>query len=525
MAAEIGSEHAEARASRSSASLRKRRPWRVDAVEADDGRCGRVAPLVQRAAARARENQTRTALRVSACPLARCSCVEDDRRPPRASRLRSRRSRATASLAPAPGEEALDAAPGRSARCRARLGAARESTASRSRERLAPGVPVIIRDGRSGAAPTRACKAARTSNVQVLPKPLAPELLEHALSSAPSARRPLRHPREPARRSRQVLADAEASASTAGFSAATTACPSPWPLETLERLDGAAERDVDPRQRRALDARAAERPARDRRRSTTSIVRRHPGGRDRAALPAADAGRARRGPLRPRLAALGRRELPAAAGRRRRASARRRARPNRRLRPQPPAVPPAGAERHVPRQSRQRGHAARRRPARSLGDAGTATSRSAASSTTSSARRMRSGRWAASSATSPPTGSCAAPTSRAPRRASARRSPAAPSRPDSSPSPARRLAERVLVDLRGRRRAPSPRTIVIPLAAVERRDDVRLELRRRRARAGEAAGERHREAARQRRGDQLLRARAGRRVLRARAATSPSVGR
>ena len=89
--------------------------------------------------------------------------------------------------------------------------------------------------------------------------------------------------------------------------------PSPWPLETLDRLQAAPERDLDPRQRRALAARAAARPAggdgvvRDLRAASLSdeVVE--------LALRPAAASRARRRALRARLAALGRRELRAAA--------------------------------------------------------------------------------------------------------------------------------------------------------------------------------------------------------------------
>ena len=64
-----------------------------------------------------------------------------------------------------------------------------------------------------------------------------------------------------------------------------------------------------------------------------------------------------------------------------------------------------GPNGHRPRESRQRRDAARRRPPTRRGRRGTATSRSVAPSTTSSARSPASGACAASSASSPPAAS------------------------------------------------------------------------------------------------------------------------
>ena len=55
-----------------------------------------------------------------------------------------------------------------------------------------------------------------------------------------------------------VLADADEAGVDRWLLGGDYGTPSPWPLETLARLKRARAGDVDPRQRRALAARAAE---------------------------------------------------------------------------------------------------------------------------------------------------------------------------------------------------------------------------------------------------------------------------
>ena len=179
-------------------------------------------------------------------------------------------------------------------------------------EQLAPDVPVIIVTGDPVGAYAR--MQGRVEHFQVLPE-------AHRCRAARArgrrrrlvrrARPALRHSRQPARarggagggrraRRRQLAARRR------------LRDPEPVAARDARAARGAAERDVDSRERRALGPRAARHPG-DEGGVRAARARRHPRRRDRPSLPSARTGRARRCPLRARLAALGRRELRAAA--------------------------------------------------------------------------------------------------------------------------------------------------------------------------------------------------------------------
>ena len=134
---------------------------------------------------------------------------------------------------------------------------------------------------------------------------------------------------------------------------------SPWALETVERLRALpASTWIRGNGERWLREPPTDRPEVMEALGAAGVRARYRGG---LALLAPDRGRARRRPVRARLADLGRGELRARARARRGANARRRSRPDGRVRAQPPTVPPAGAERHRAAQPGQRRYAAGRR--------------------------------------------------------------------------------------------------------------------------------------------------------------------
>ena len=441
-------------ARRPRAKRRNRSPWAMTPWRQRTGGGVRVAPLVDVQPHGSRKPDP-TALR-SACLLG----VE--RRQPGA-RGRGRRGRSRLSRL-RPGGRRLSRDRGGVGRGSRRAPRRRARTARRARRRAA-------RDGR-----LRGCRAARPerSRDHRHRRPVGAYARMQAASSTSRCCRSRSRPNCSSTRSptpsgaavlgllydlhgnlpalEAILAEADELGVDSWLLGGDYGIPSPWPLETLERLE-ALPSDLDPRQRRALVARAVRHP-RDPAGVRGARPRRDPGRRDRPALPSARAGRARRRPLRARLAALRRRELRGAAG----------ADEERLLEGVRErtlvfghshlAVSAAGAERHRPAEPGQRrmpldgdrcaawatrdGEVAFRRTEYDVERGGRLPQPGRAGRV--SARRLERG------STRP-----------ARRRPSARRSPSAPSRPGSSPSPARRPRGMRPRPRRERLRGPSRR--------------------------------------------------------------------
>ena len=76
----------------------------------------------------------------------------------------------------------------------------------------------------------------------------------HPRDTTQRARAAVRHPRRTFPRSSAVLDEADDEGVNRWLLGGDYGTPSPWPLETLDRLKAAPERDLDPGQRRALAA-------------------------------------------------------------------------------------------------------------------------------------------------------------------------------------------------------------------------------------------------------------------------------